>query len=77
MEPSLDGLLTAWAASVRVTDAEAYAMRRGIVAAPTAGVSPAWWKGFTAQISDVMVRANRPAFPQPVRLWGRHGALSF
>lgn len=75
MEPSLDGLLSAWAASVHVTDAEADVMRRTIVGA-SAGPSPAWWKGFTAQVSDVMVRANRPAFPQPVRLWGRHGALS-
>lgn len=72
MEPSddLDTLLSAWARTVRIDDAEATVIRRSITRTPAAP-SPTWWRDFGAQIGDVVARANRAG-----RLVSPPGALS-
>lgn len=60
--PSLDDLLGAWAGAVRLPGAEAAAIRRAIVGETRStvppGLPPEWWRDFTTQISEVMVRAG-------------------
>ena len=64
----LDAMLGTWAASVRLTDAEAARIRQAVVresasdAVPTVTatpLAPSWWKDFSLQVSDVMVDAGR------------------
>lgn len=67
---SLDDDIAAWAATVRLADAEADAIFRRVVAAPvraTGGagqaprLDPAWWRGFTAGFAARMTASTRPA----------------
>ncbi|MGH3094972.1 MAG: hypothetical protein ACRDMV_03100 [Streptosporangiales bacterium] len=53
----LDALLSAWARTVRIDDAEAAAVRQSITRTPTAP-SPTWWRDFGTQIGNVVVRAS-------------------
>jgi len=72
---SLDDDLAAWAASVRLPDAEAAAMSERIVRTPVvtppaapvssppaaaAGLDPSWWRHFSAGFAARMVASNRP-----------------
>lgn len=65
---SLDDDLAAWAAAVRLTDAESDAVFLRIVAAPVAAapaaspaLDPAWWRHFTADFAARMTASSRPA----------------
>jgi hypothetical protein len=70
---SLDDDLAAWAATVRLPDAEADAMFQRIVRAPVtaapspsspsaapARLDPSWWRHFSAGFAARMVASNRP-----------------
>jgi hypothetical protein len=55
---SLDDTLAAWAASVRLPDTEAAAIRRAITG--DGGLPDArWWRGFSADFAGDMVRSTR------------------
>lgn len=64
---SLDDDIAAWAASVRLTDAEADDILGRIVQTPApAGeqpprLDPSWWRGFSADFAARMVTSTRPA----------------
>jgi hypothetical protein len=64
---SLDDDIAAWAAAVRLTDAEADAIFARIVAtpAPTPATAPrltaSWWKDYSAGFAARMVASTRPA----------------
>jgi hypothetical protein len=65
---SLDDDIAAWAATVRLADAEADAIFQRIVqtpvpAGPTAvpRLDPSWWRGYTAGFAARMVTSTRPA----------------
>jgi hypothetical protein len=64
---SLDDDLAAWAATVRLPDAEAAAIYQRIVGTPAPAPSvtpppdPAWWRHFTADFTTRMVSSTRPA----------------
>lgn len=55
---NLDELLGAWSASVRLSDADAEAVRQTVLA-DQAGLDADWWRGFTTQIGGVMANAGR------------------
>lgn len=61
---SLDDDIAAWAATVRLTDAEADGIAGRIVATPVREqpprLDPAWWRGFTADFATRMVVSTRP-----------------
>lgn len=63
---SLDDDIAAWAATVRLTDAEAAAIFRRIVATPAPvpaaapRLDPSWWRRFTADYTARMVASTRP-----------------
>jgi hypothetical protein len=63
---SLDDDLAAWAATVRLPEADADAMFRRITATPvpshliTGQVDPSWWRHFTADFTARMVSSTRP-----------------
>ncbi|HTU74664.1 MAG TPA: hypothetical protein VMG38_14205 [Trebonia sp.] len=63
---SLDDDIAAWAATVRLPDAEAAALFQRIVAtaAPPLAVAPppgpSWWRDFTAGFAARMVSSTRP-----------------
>jgi hypothetical protein len=63
---SLDDDIAAWAATVRLPDAEAAAIFQQIVAtsAPaspaTPRLDPSWWRHFTADFTARMVSSTRP-----------------
>ena len=57
-DDGLDELLAGWAASVRLTDADADEIRQAVVAQPV-GLDTTWWRDFSKQISGVMVSASR------------------
>jgi hypothetical protein len=61
---SLDDDIAAWAATVRLTDAEADGIFGRIVATPiqdqTPRLDPKWWRGFTADFAARMVISTRP-----------------
>jgi hypothetical protein len=63
---SLDNDIAAWAATVRLPDAEAAAIFRRIVGTPAPALpaaprlDPAWWGHFTADFSARMVSSTRP-----------------
>jgi hypothetical protein len=64
---SLDDDLAAWAATARLTDAEASAIFDGIVGTPaplrgsvTPGLDPSWWRRYTAGFTARMVSSTRP-----------------
>ena len=63
---SLDDDLAAWAATVRLPDADAAAIFRRITGAPTPPrlvtpqVDPAWWRHFTADFTARLVSTTRP-----------------
>ena len=70
---NLDDDLGAWAATVRLPDADADAIFARIVASPTAAVvtdapsaapspqlDPGWWRGFTAGFTTRMVASTAP-----------------
>ena len=68
---SLDDDLAAWAAAVRLPDAEAEAIFRRIIAtpppvpapvlAPVPRLDPSWWRDFSAGFAARMVTSTRPA----------------
>jgi hypothetical protein len=71
---SLDDDLAAWAAAVRLTDADAAAIFQRIVATPAvtatttvaaAGDAPAlkasWWRGYNAGFAARMIASTSPA----------------
>jgi len=65
---SLDDDIAAWAASVRLPDAEAAAIFERIVATPVplAPVSaprldPSWWQRYTADFTARIITSTRPA----------------
>jgi len=62
---SLDDDISAWAATVRLTDAEADDIFGRIVQAPVPDqapqLHPSWWRGFTADFAARMVTSTRPA----------------
>ena len=64
---SLDDDLAAWAATVRLPDAEAAAIFQRIVATPAPAratgpprLDPSWWRHFTADFTARMVASTRP-----------------
>lgn len=64
---SLDEDIAAWAAMVRLSDAEASAIFDGIVGTPVSpgatvatGLDPAWWRRYTADFTARMVASTRP-----------------
>jgi hypothetical protein len=72
---SLDDDLAAWAASVRLPDADAAAIFRRIVATPVAPaptpvapgpdaaaprLKPSWWRGYNAGFAARMVASTAP-----------------
>jgi hypothetical protein len=64
---SLDDDLAAWAATVRLPDADAAAIFRRIVAAPAAPsvaaapkLNPSWWRGYNAGFAARMVASTAP-----------------
>ena len=63
---SLDDDIAAWAATVRLPDAEAAAIFQRIVGTPapvllvTPRLDPAWWRHFTADFTARMVSSTRP-----------------
>lgn len=66
---SLDDDIAAWAATVRLPDAEAAAIFRRIVRSPapeapvTPRLDPSWWRTFTADYTARMVSSTRPLRP--------------
>ena len=62
---SLDEDLAAWAATVRLPDADAAAILRRIVDAPvpTGRLDPSWWGRFTADFAARMIANTRPPRP--------------
>jgi hypothetical protein len=64
---SLDDDLAAWAAAVRLPDAEAAAIFERIVAMPagaaTPQLDPSWWRHYTAAFTTRMIASTRPARP--------------
>ena len=63
---SLDDDIAAWAATVRLPDAEAAAIFQRIVRTPTPAppvtppLDPSWWRHFTADFTGRMVASTRP-----------------
>ena len=58
---SLDDDIAAWAATVRLPDAEAAAIFQRIVATPALPrLDPSWWRHFTADFTARMVSSTRP-----------------
>ncbi|HEX6524543.1 MAG TPA: hypothetical protein VF070_31750 [Streptosporangiaceae bacterium] len=63
---SLDDDIAAWAATVRLPDAEADAIFQRIVQTPTPAspvtprLDPSWWRHFTADFTARMVSSTRP-----------------
>jgi hypothetical protein len=64
---SLDDDLAAWAATVRLSNAEASAIFDGIAGTPVSrdatvatGLDPAWWRRYTADFTARMVASTRP-----------------
>ncbi len=63
---SLDDDIAAWAATVRLPDAEAAAIFQQIVGKPTPApaitprLDPSWWRHFTAGFTARMVASTRP-----------------
>jgi hypothetical protein len=64
---SLDDDLAAWAAAVRLPDAEADAIFERIVATPVPApatvprLDPSWWRDYTAAFAARMIVSTRPA----------------
>jgi hypothetical protein len=65
---SLDDDIAAWAATVRLADAEADAIFQRIVQTPvsaapvgTPRLDPSWWRGYSAGFAARMVASTRPA----------------
>jgi hypothetical protein len=65
---SLDDDIAAWAATVRLPDAEAAAIFQRITGTPaqppavTPQLDPSWWRHFTADFTARMVSSTRPAW---------------
>jgi hypothetical protein len=63
---SLDDALAAWAATVRLSPAEADEIYQRIVAAPgpartpPPGLDPGWWRRFSAGFTSRMIASTRP-----------------
>jgi hypothetical protein len=63
---SLDDDIAAWAATVRLPDAEAAVIFQRIVGTPapaspvTPRLDPFWWRHFTADFTARMVASTRP-----------------
>ena len=70
---NLDDDLAAWAATVRLPDADAAAIFRRILASPagptvapaagpvvTPGLKPSWWRGYNAGFAARMVASTAP-----------------
>jgi hypothetical protein len=65
---SLDDDLAAWAAAIRLPEAEAEAIFRRIVATPVPAPAPAavprlapsWWRDFSAGFAARMIDSTRP-----------------
>lgn len=56
----LDGLIGAWAGTMRLTDGDAAAIADAIVGEPRAtgaGLPPNWWRDFSLRMSGIVVRA--------------------
>jgi hypothetical protein len=61
-DQALDEALAEWAATVRLSPAEAAGIYRRIVPppAPRAGLDPRWWREFTAEVTAFVVASTRP-----------------
>ena len=63
---SLDNDIAAWAATVRLPDAEAAAIFQRIAGTPvpfppfSPRLDPSWWRHFTADFTARMVASTRP-----------------
>ncbi len=68
---SLDDVLAAWAAGVRLDEAEAAAMYERVIQTtapstlrpgrePVPGLDAAWWRRFTTECATWVVASNRP-----------------
>jgi hypothetical protein len=63
---SLDDDIAAWAATVRLSDAEAAAIFQRIAGTPASAppvasrLDPSWWRRFTADFTARMVSSTRP-----------------
>jgi len=63
---SLDDDIAAWAATVRLPDAEAAAIFQRITGTPVPALAvpprldPSWWRHFTADFTARMVSSTRP-----------------
>lgn len=63
---SLDDDIAAWAATIRLPDAEAAAIFQRIAATPVpaplvrSSLDPSWWRNFTADFTARMVASTRP-----------------
>lgn len=63
---NLDDDIAAWAATVRLSDAEATAIFQRIARTPTPAsfvtprLDPSWWRHFTADFTARMVSSTRP-----------------
>ena len=66
---SLDDDLAAWAATVRLPDAEAAAIFQRIVSIPQPApaspprLRPSWWQQYSAGFAARMISSTRPALP--------------
>jgi hypothetical protein len=62
---NLDDTLAAWAATVRLPDADAAAIYERVTATPVTdpgpdpGLDPRWWRQFAADFSSRMVASTR------------------
>jgi len=61
---SLDDDIAAWAATVRLADAEANDIFQRIVSTPVRSamprLDPSWWRGYNAGFAARMVTSTRP-----------------
>ena len=66
---SLDDDIAAWAATVRLPDADADAIFARIIATPvrsgtaTPSLAPSWWRSFNADFAARMVASTRSSRP--------------
>jgi hypothetical protein len=66
---SLDDDIAAWAATVRLPDAEAAAIFQRIVSTPQPApaspprLHPSWWQQYSAGFAARMITSTRPARP--------------
>jgi len=57
-DDELDLLLAGWAASSRLTAAEAEEVRLAVVDSSTPGIDPTWWRELVGQVSATVIGAT-------------------